>query len=199
MDKLITIVGTISIAAVLLFMFWLAYLEVTEPIDSDLSVDFSKRVNPTQKSFEGSFTFAKDVSDSQSAKIDVGGVTKYAEVNGKVKSANLFLRGFVEDNPLFTEWEDFYFSLGNGREQAGGHLVNSETALFEEIDVDLSQAYLYKLGRQDFQVFDFLPIINSGRRLRFDLFISSARSNRFIKEATLFYVCESECSVSLAQ
>lgn len=138
-----------------------------------------------------------DVEDVKPANVEKGGATKYFSVSGKLASASLVFVGFVERDALTEKWDDLYIKIGNGRIEDGGHFVGPDSS-FESLTIDLARAEFYPaVGRTVQKTYDFLPLLNSGREIRFDIFISSARPNRYIHEATLLYTCDGECEVSV--
>ena len=148
---------------------------------------------PGKVDTKGVFPLAVDIHDPQPAGVDLGGVTRYAIVSGRLKSASFRVLASVEGGPINWRWDDVYFKIGNGREEHGGHFTWGG-------DYDLSPAVFFpNLGRADVEWYDFVPLLNSGRKLRFDLFISSARSDRVIHEAVLIYECDGLCDISLVE
>ena len=138
-----------------------------------------------------SLMIASNVHDIEGANVNLGGTVRYIKVSGTVKGAELKIDALVEGNQISAEYDDVYFMLGNGREELGGHSLSSN------ISLDAAEIYL-KSARKEFATVDLMPIINSGRILRLDFFISSARGNRRIKSAEILYQCEGTCLMELA-
>ena len=147
---------------------------------------------------EKSYTLVLDKLDLEPATHGIGGDTTYFRVEGKLRTASLIVIAFVQKDYLISKWDDIYVIFGNGREQNGGHFLGDDTRYgFNDIRIDLSNARFYpKNNRKDEVQYNFLPLLNSERKLRFDIFISSARPERYIHEATLMYTCDGECEIT---
>lgn len=131
---------------------------------------------------------AEGVADPEPATEKLGGITRYLEVKGQVASVQLVVIASVGGAPL-GEYDNLYLKIGDGQAEAGGH--------FDESPIDLRAAHTYNLAQSQAQVTDFMALLNGGRSVRIDLFVSSARGNRSIDKAYLTYTCEGDCEIAV--
>ena len=123
-----------------------------------------------------------DSFSSKPANEDIGAIYSSVSLECDVISATLKLEASVQDGAL-NEYDDVFVMIGSGYNELGGHIAFSDK-------INLADAKVYELGKSDeSQSANFLPLLNAGKEVRFDIFLSSARPDRKIS-AVLKYVCQ---------
>lgn len=123
-----------------------------------------------------------DSFGSKSANEDLGAIYSSVPLKCNVKSADLKLEASVQNGSL-NEYDDVFVMIGSGYDELGGHVAFSNK-------INLADAKVYELGKSDeAQSVNFLPLLNTGKEVRFDIFLSSARPDRKLS-AVLEYVCQ---------
>ena len=123
-----------------------------------------------------------DSFNPKPANEDFGAIYSSILLECNVKSANLKLEASVQNGSL-NEYDDVFVMIGSGYDELGGHIAFSK-------ENDLANVKVYELGKNDeAQSVNFLPLLNTGKEVRFDIFLSSARPDRKLI-AVLEYICQ---------
>ncbi len=123
-----------------------------------------------------------DSFSSKPANEDLGAIYSSVSLECDVRSADLKLEASVQNGSL-NEYDDVFVMIGSGYDELGGHVAFSDK-------INLADAKVYELGKSnEAQSANFLPLLNAGGEVRFDIFLSSARPDRKIS-AALEYVCQ---------